>query len=302
MADSISIELSPQLWNWYAGFFISMGAVLSLAAAFVFAVITCHWLYCCARDIESQPTPLALLPAVLKLTVFQALVLGAFLIPLGMIVVYYLFSVLVWTLAPEPVAAPALDLGALSADEQISTMMSLSLNLLAWAGLTAAAIFLLLRYWGWNIAGNNESSPGFIQRFVCTYFYESTLAGFSLALITWLVIWYFLYNASLLLLVVFPAARHELPSIAIPNAERLFIKGQTLVGSWLLLVLFLPTAGLILRSLRLRWRYTLENPFLKAIFIRGLKLSLLGFCLWLGSFAMYLLADAFFKVILGVTF
>lgn len=301
MASSFSIELSPQLWNWYVGFFISMGAVFSLACALVFAVITCQWLYLCARNIESQPIPKALLPAVLKLTAFQALVLGAFLIPLGVIVIYYLFSALLWALAPAPVEAPALDFGALSADEQIYTMISLSLNLLAWAALIAGAIFLLLRYRARRIE-ENEGSPGFVQRFVWTYFYESTWAGISLALIAWLMLWYFLYNAELLLLVVFPAVRQELPRIALPNAERLYIRGLTLLGSWLLFILFLPAAGLILRSLRLRWRYTLGNPFLKAIFIRSLKFSLLGFCLWLGCFAMYLLADSFFRRVLAVPF
>jgi hypothetical protein len=116
------------------------------------------------------------------------------------------------------------------------------------------------------------------------------------------VIWYFLYNTALLLLVVVPAVRHELPRIALPNVENYFIRGLELVGGWLIVVFFLPAIGLGLRGLSLRWRYTLENLFLKVIFIRSLKFSLIGFCGWLGGLAMYFLAESFFSGILRVTF
>ena len=75
--------------------------MLALASALVFAVLTCHWLYLCAQNIESQPTPAALTPAVLRLSVFQALILGAFVVPVGVTVIYYLLSALIWSLS-EP--------------------------------------------------------------------------------------------------------------------------------------------------------------------------------------------------------
>jgi len=301
MANSSGLELSPQIWNWSVGFFGTMGAVVSLASALTFAVLVIHWLYLCAGKLESQSTPRSLIPAVLRLSAFQALILGAFLVPVGVTLIYYLCSSLVWKLTPTPVEAPLLDFGELPFDEQISSMVSLAINLLALAGIIAGSIFLLLRYRAQRL-NRDEVSLGFAQRFLRTYFYENSYVGFLLMLIACPVIWYFLYNMALLLMVIVPAVRHELPRIAIPDAENLYIRGLQLVGSCLIVVLFIPAIGLMLRGLRLRWRYTLGNPYLKIIFIRSLKFSVIGFLCWLGSFTMYFLADALFMSILRVTF
>ncbi len=299
MANSSSLELSPQIWNWYVGFFETMGAVFSLAMALASAVLIIHWLYICAQNLESEPTPTAFIPAVLRLSAFQALILGAFLVPVGVSLAYYLLASVVWKLTPAQVEAPPLDFGAMSVDDQISSMASLSINLLALAGIIVLTVFLLLRY-GAQRLNRGDVSLGFIKRFLRTYFYESPCVGFSLMLIACPVLWYFLYNTALLIMVVVPAVRHELPRIGFSGAENLYIKGLTRVGSLLIVVLFVPAAVLMLRGLLLRWRYTLENPFLRRIFIRSLKFALIGFFCWLGGFAMYFLADASFMSILRV--
>jgi hypothetical protein len=295
------MELAPQLWNWYAVFFYTMGAVLSLAGGLVFAVLACHWLYLCAKNIESQPTPAALIPAILKLSAFQALILGAVMVPLGLIVIYYLSSALIWKLAPTPVEAPPLDFGSGSFEAQIASMATLLLNLFALAGLIAGAIFGLCRYWARRLKPS-EGSWGFPQRFVWAYFHESVGVGVALMLIACPVIWYFLYNMALLLMVVFPAVRHELPRIALPQAEQFYIRGVELVGGGLIVILFLPAVGLLLRGMLLRWRYTFENQFLRLILIRTLKFSVIGCCCWLGGLAMYYLADTILQGLARVSF
>jgi hypothetical protein len=48
--------------------------------------------------------------------------------------------------------------------------------------------------------------------------------------------------------------------MAVPNAENIYMRSLQVVGSWLIVILFLPAFGLLLRGLCLRWRYTMENP------------------------------------------
>ncbi len=102
-----------------------------------------------------------------------------------------------------------MDFGALP-DELISSLASLSIILLVIACIIAITIFLLLRYRAQRL-NRDEVSLGFAQRFLREYFYENPYVGFLLLLIACPVLWYFLYNMALLLMVIVPAVRHELP-------------------------------------------------------------------------------------------
>jgi hypothetical protein len=300
MSPSPSIELSPQLWNWWVGFYLTMGAMLSLAVALVVAVLIGHLLYRLARKIEMEPVPQSPGWASLKLSAFGALALGAVLIPVMISLIYSVLSNLLWSMAPAAVNAPPLDLGFASDDAQISGMSSLVLELLILAVLISGAIFLFFRKAARKI-NPHEGPPGLVMGLIRTYFHDSVLVGFLLCVIACPVILYFLYNAALLVLVVLPAARHALPKIAFPDAERIYLKGLTWLGSWLLLILLIPAAGLAGRAALLRLRYTIENPYLRQIFIRGLKFSLIGLLGWMGSTAMYFMADWIFKLILSLS-
>ena len=70
------MTLLPQIGYWYYGFFVSMGSLLAVATAFVFAVLVTHWLYLCARRIESKPTSPSFSTTMMRLSGFQALVTG----------------------------------------------------------------------------------------------------------------------------------------------------------------------------------------------------------------------------------
>jgi hypothetical protein len=300
MSPKSGIELTPQIWNWWAGFFISMGSVLALAIALAAAVFISHWLYLRAKKIESEPTPISPGGAIFKLSAFGALALGAVLIPVAISVIFYALSSLVWYLAPAPVEAPALDFGSLSADEQISSMLSLVMVLFVLAAVIAGTIFFLLRHLAQKI-NPQERSPGLAARFLWNYFQEYTPVGVLLTLIACPVILYFLYNAALMVLVVVPAARQGLAHAAVPNAERIYLRVLSYVGSCFLLILLLPAIGLLIRATLLRARYTLENPYLRQIFIRSLKFSLIALLAWMGCISMYLLADAIMKLIFSLT-
>ena len=298
---SYGIQVSPQIWNWYVGFFVSMGMVIAIAIAFTFAVLTIHWLYLCAQKIESKPTPSSLNLVFFQLSVFQAIVIGAVLVPVGITAIYYLFFLLIWKLAPNPVDAAPLDFGSMPDDVWFSSMSSLLIYLIALTVIIAGIIFILLRRYA-NRINPGGFSIGFAQRFFRRYFHESLFVGFLLVLIACPVITYFLYNIAWLVIIIVPSSSHELPRIAFPNAQSLYLRGLEFVGYWLIVVLFIPAVGLLLRGILLRWRYTIENPALKLIFIRSVKFSIIGFLGWLGCVCMYCLAYAFLEIILKVTY
>jgi hypothetical protein len=301
MAHSFGIELSPQIWNWYVGFFISMGAILSVAIAFTFAVLLIHWLYLCARNIASEPTPLSLHRALFRLSAFQAIVLGAVLVLVGTIAIYYLFFSLIWQLAPRMIDVPPLDFGSISEEKRLVGSASLLIYLVALSILIATAIFFLLRYRA-NRINQEKGSIGFFKKFLVRYFHESIFVGFLLILIACPILLYFLYNVALLTLIIVPATRHELPKIAFQNADHVYMRGLGFISSWLIVLLSLPAIGLLFRALLLRWRYTIENPFLHIIFLRHLKFSMIGLLGMLGCVAMYYLADSFIRIILRVSY
>ena len=308
---SSQISLQPLIWAWYVGFYLSMGMVLAVWVAFAFAILLIHWLYLCARRVESEPTPSSFPTAMLRLTGFQALVAGAVLVPIGTIALFYLLSDLVWKLAPNMVNAPPVpsatvstptpDSGSVPVDDWFSGMASLVIYLGAFAALVAGTIFLFLRSYARKI--DQETGPiGLIKRIVRRYFHESILVGFLLVLITWPVILYFFYNLAWLVMYMVPSTAQELPRIAFPGAERFYTRSVEVIGSWLIVVLFVPAAWLLLRALRLKWRYTIENPTMNLIFQRSIKWSLLVFLGGVGGTVMGYLAHSTFRFIVQAVF
>jgi hypothetical protein len=54
----MSSDILSLMQIWYFQFFISMGGVLSAAVPLSIGVLLTHWLYLCARNIESGLNPL----------------------------------------------------------------------------------------------------------------------------------------------------------------------------------------------------------------------------------------------------
>ena len=73
------IKALLQIWSFQ--FFLSMGAVLSVAIALTIGVLLTHWIYLCARNIESKPTSSSFPKTILRLSGFQALIAGVALVP-----------------------------------------------------------------------------------------------------------------------------------------------------------------------------------------------------------------------------
>ena len=139
---------------------------------------------------------------------------------------------------------------------------------------------------------------GFIKKVVRRYFHESILVGFLLILIACPAILFFLYNIAWLVMFIFPSTAQDLSKIAFANAENLYFRSLTVIGSWLIVVLFLPAFWLLVKGLRLRLRYTIENPTMNIIFKRSVKFSSLGLLGYIGCTIMHYLADSFFKIII----
>ena len=97
---SMSSDIFFLMQIWYFQFFISMGGVLSAAVPLTIGVLLTHWLYLCARKIESKPTPSSFPKTILRLSGFQALVAGAVLVPFCTIGLFYLLIDLMWKFAP----------------------------------------------------------------------------------------------------------------------------------------------------------------------------------------------------------
>jgi hypothetical protein len=280
------IVLSPQVWNWYVGFFVSMGLVLAAAISFASGLFVIDWLYRIAKKIESQPTPQSFRGAYFSLSRFQAIVIGVFLAPITAIVSYYCLFLLVWRLAPNMVDASPPEPGALSFLEDSSGMASLVLFVGAVSFSVIAVIFFLLYFYA-KRPGFERTPAGIIKRFVRRYFQENLLVGFLLMLIAFPVLTYFLYNMFLLVVYVSPSARHELTQIVFPNAENLYMHSVEILGSWLIVIIFIPFIWLFVQGVLLIWRYIKENPGMNLIFMRSVKFSIFSFLSLAGSVAMY---------------
>ena len=307
----MSSDINFLLWVWYFQFFISMGGVLSAAFSLAIGVLLTHWLYLCARNIESKPTPSSFPKAILRLSGFQALVAGVVLVPFSTISLFYLLNDLVWKLAPAmpptpPTDAPSIggpltDFDSTKWDEWFSSMASLIIYLAALTAVIGGTILFLLRHYAKRI--NPEMVPiGFIKKVVRRYFHESALVGFLLTLIACPVILFFFYNIAWLVLFIFPSTAQDLSKIAFPNAEHLYFRSLAVTGSWLIVVLFLPAFWLLARGLRLRLRYTIENPTVNVIFKRSVKFFSLNLLGYVGCTIMFYLADSFFKIIIQAGF
>jgi hypothetical protein len=296
---------------WSLQFFLSMGTVLSVAIALTIGVLLTHWIYLCARNIESKPTPSSFPKAILRLSGFQALVAGVVLVPLSTMSLFYILNDLVWKFAPTmpptpPIDAPHINaplpgFDSASTDEWFSSMASLIIYLAGLTTIIGGTIFFLLHRYAKRI--DLEKAPiGFIKRVVRTYFRNSILVGVLLILISCPVILFFFYNIAWLVMYTVPSATQDLSKIAFSNAEDLYFRSLEVIGSWLIVILFLPAFWLLLRGLRLRWRYTIENPTLNVIFRRSVKFFCLGLFGYVGCTIMHLLADSLFKVIAQTAF
>lgn len=304
-------DINPLLSVWYLQFWISMGSVLSAAVPLAVGVLLTHWFYLCARNIESKPTPLSFPKAFLRLSGFQALVAGVALVPFSTMGLFYLFIHFVWKFVPamppnQPTEAPSVDvplpdLGLSSWDEWISSMASLVIYLAALTLIIGGTTFFRLRQYAKRI-DPEKVSIRFVEKVVRRYFHESIFVGFLLILIACPVILFFLFNLAWLVIFIFPSTEQYLSKIAFANAEHLYFRSLTVIGSWLIVILFLPAWWLLARRLRLRLRYTIENPTMNLIFKRSVKLFSLGLFGYVGCAIMHFLADSFFKVAIQAAF
>ena len=308
---TMSSDIAPLLQIWSLQFFLSLGSVISLAIVLTIDVLLTHWLYLCTRNIESKPTSSSFPKTLLRLSGFQALVAGVVLVPFITIFLFYQLGDLVWQFmpsAPPPpranipqIAAPPLNFDSALADEWFSGMASLIIYLAALTVIIGGTIFYLLYRYAKRIEPE-RGQIGFIKKFVKRYFHESIFVGFLLILISCPVILFFFYNIAWLLMYVVPATEQYLYKIAFTNAEHLYFRSLEIIGYWFIVILFLPAWWLLARGLRLRIRYTIENPGMNVIFKRSVKFFILGLFGYLGCAIMQLLADSSFKYIAQITF
>jgi hypothetical protein len=148
-----------------------------------------------------------------------------------------------------------------------------------------------------------EKGPiGFVKKVVRRYFHESILIGFLLVLIACPVLLFFFYNVAWLIMYIVPWTEQYLYKIAFTNAEHLYFRSLEVIGSWLIVIMFLPAFWLLARGLRLRFRYTIENPTMNVIFKRSVKFFTIGLFGFIGCAIMQLLVDSLFKVIAQTVF
>jgi len=282
---SSGIELSSQVWNWYVGFFMSMGMVLAAAISFTLGLLLIDWLYLTAKKVESKTTPPSLLWAYFNLTHFQAIVIGVLLAPIVAISSYSFLFFLVWKLTPKMITAPYLESGATSFLENTSNKASLLLLVGALSLSIMTMVFFFLRSYAKRL-DTERASLGLIKKILRRYFNENLLIGFLLMLIAFPVLAYFIYNIALLIVVISPSARHEMTKIVFPGAESLYLQSLGIVGSWLIVVIFIPAIWLFFRGELLRWRYIKENPTMNLIFRRAVNYHLFGLLGYLGVMIM----------------
>ncbi len=307
----MSSDIKALLHLWSLQFSLSMGSVLSVAIPLTVGLLITHWLYLCARGIESEPTPASFPKAILKLSGFQALVAGVVLVPLIIMGLFYFLMGLVWKLLPAtppgpPVTTPPIDAppcisDSASVEQWFSSQASLIIYLAALTVIIGATIFFLLHRYAKRMKPETEPL-GFIKRVVRRYFHQSILVGFLLILIACPVILFFFYNMAWLVMFIVPSAEQGLSKIAFGSAEHLYFRSVEVIGSWLIVILFLPAWWLLARGLRLRLRYTIENPTMNVIFRRSVKFFSLGLFGYIGCAVMHLMAASLFKFIAQTTF
>ena len=190
---------------------------------------------------------------------------------------------------PLPINAAASNSDSVSVDQWFSNMASLLIYIAAATVIISGTIFFLLRRYAKNI--KPETVPlGIIKKAVRRYFNQSILVGFLVILIACPVIFFFLYNILWLVLFMIPSAERGLSRIASTNAEHIYFSSLKVIGSWLIVILFLPAFWLLARGLRLRLRYTIENPTMNVIFKRSIKLFSIGLFGYMGCTVMHLMA------------
>jgi hypothetical protein len=148
-----------------------------------------------------------------------------------------------------------------------------------------------------------ERGPrGWAKKFLRRYFKENLFLGLILTLIAFPVLAYFFYNIALLVVVISPSARGGLTRIVFPNAESLYIHSLQALGSWLIVVVFIPAIWLLFRGELLRWRYVIENAAMNLVFRRSVKYSILGLLGYVGCAVMHYWAASLFKFIISTGF
>ncbi len=113
---------------------------------------------------------------------------------------------------------------------------------------------------------------------------------------------FFFYNIAWLVVFIDPSTAQALSKIAFTDSEHLYFRSLEVIGSWLIVVLFLPAFWLLARGLRLRIRYTVENPTMNLIFKRSFKFFSLGLFGYVGCTLMQYVAGSLFKIIIQVGF
>ena len=111
-----------------------------------------------------------------------------------------------------------------------------------------------------------------------------------MALVAIPVVVYFLYDLSLLLMVILPAIRQNIGRIAFPGAENVYLGMVTLLSAWIAVLILIPAVVLLLRGVKLKWRYIVENPAMHRIFQRQVKWSIFSFLGGTGCCLMYFLS------------
>lgn len=289
-------EISSMVWNWCVQFFLSMGVVTGAALSVALGLVLIDWLYVRAKNIEALPVP----PdnywqAKWNLTRFGAIAVGVFLAPIVSGTSYYLIFLLVWKLAPAMVSAQEPEPDVIALFDNISALASVAVLTGALAVIFIIALFLFLRRQA-KLIDKNPGHVGLASRFVMRYFQENVILGTFFLVIAFPVLFYFIYNIALFLLVVSSSARHDLRHIILPNADALYMHSVTTLSSLLLIVLLLPFAWLlVVRGAVLLGRYTSENAPMNLIFRRSAKFFLLSLLGFMGYMAMGYWAQLSFK-------
>ena len=272
------LELSPQLWNWYVMFFISMGGMLAITISLGAGLLTVDWCYLCAKRIEQKPVPVKFSGAILNLTRFRGLVIGVVLAPVCAIISYYVLFFSLMKLAPQPIDAPPVDFGPAGFEEQMGASASLVLYIIGITLMLMGAVFYSLCLYAQK-AEPSSKPAGLLKRFLRRYYRDNLLVGGLLVLLACPAVVYLLYDLAWLVLVVAPSARRAVMQIAFPDAGKFYMASVTLLASWLIVILFVPAVVLLFRGELLSWKYVLRNPAMGRIFERRIKwaaLSVLG--------------------------
>ncbi len=243
-------------------------------------------------------TPQAFLPAQLNLSYLVLIAFAALLAVAVAVGMFYCLFGVVLMLAPSSVEGAESALEIEWSEQYLRSMISVVLAIAA-VSLLAVISAIVFLYGRARAMDRSGTEPGMWRRLFIRYFYRRPLTGLLLALISWPVLVYFLFDVSLLLSIS-PAARRALTRFEVPGAEGIYFWLMTLLSSWLLFVLLAPAAWLALRLHLLRWRYTVENPGMALLFSRTLKQGICGLLAIVGGGVMAWWADLILRFVVAL--